>query len=231
MKVKKRRPRLLQPRPGSSGVRSRSRELEVIMRIKAREVSEYEQKSSAGNMSTRYYLEIVLYMYICNGSGHRSLYISSSSSANKSSSGKSPTVTLSVLTKTACFGVHVKNLLPSTLPSPFPVGSSNSTPTHTPPLPIGASPTNRIVPRLANASSPLCTSHRAPTAIESGIEDGGGAGQVRLVGTSANRPSLFALRCERTVSRRDSYSSGVSSNFSTADRSLYSPGRDDGSVL
>lgn len=77
---------------------------------------------------------------------------------------------------------------------------------------------------------------------------------MRLVGVGANRPILLAFKCAKTVSIAgsvgadntgihasreescdlpdlDSYSSGVSSNLSTADKSVYSPGRAFGSVL
>lgn len=122
----------------------------------------------------------------CSGIVH---HISSSSSPSKSSSGKSPTVTFSGRTKTACFALAVKYRTPSTLPhqptlnpldhimthspSPFPKGSSNSTPTHTPPLPILAVPAYRIVPLLSNPPS-LPTRHRAPGATLAGADEGGG---------------------------------------------------------
>ena len=115
-------------------------------------------------------------------------------------------------------------------PSPFPKGSSSCTPTQTPPFPILAIPTYLIVPLLSNPPS-LATWHLAPGVKVAGAEEGGGGGCVRFVGVSANRPSLLALRWDKTVSDLASYSSDVSSNLSTADKSVNSPGRAFGSVL
>jgi hypothetical protein len=93
------------------------------------------------------------------------------------------------------------NLSATHLPSPLPVGSSSSTPTHTPPRAIAASPANRTVPRRP-APWPWHTSQRAPAIMSAGTEAGGGGACAIGVGTSAKRPSLLALRCACTVSER-----------------------------
>ncbi|KAI7506353.1 hypothetical protein KC367_g58 [Hortaea werneckii] len=92
---------------------------------------------------------------------------SSSSSANSSNTGKSPTSTLSGLTKTPQFPPpHSKYRVPFTLPSFFPVGSSSLTPTQAP-IPPGispTSPTNATSPRRASLSAGS-NRHRLPTAM------------------------------------------------------------------
>ena len=87
----------------------------------------------------------------------------SSSSSSNPNSFQSPTSTRSGLTKTPYCGSQSKYLVPPTLPSFFPAGSSNFTPTQGPgPGSSGIKPTYATVPRRVVEGVSM---HRAPTLI------------------------------------------------------------------
>ena len=80
-------------------------------------------------------------------------------------------------------------------PSFFPIGSSYSTPTHTP-FAKSVGPTNRTVPRLRKSSSVDSTSQRPPTGI---LVTSGSSGSSS-VAFSAKRPILLRCLYASTVS-------------------------------